>query len=110
MQERGDSCISSPESSPLRSSTSRRRLAAFLVCLAGGGESVGDCSGVGDGGGAISGLGWGTVGTMVMVEQVLMPESGFHTVLRLLSVASHPSHWHRSWLPCGGDDNDSGAL
>jgi hypothetical protein len=46
---------------------------------------------------------------MAMVEQVLAPESGFHTVLRLLSVASHPSHWHRLWPPCGGVGGDGGA-
>jgi hypothetical protein len=40
VQERGESCISLPESSSLSSSTSRRRLAAFQVRLAGGGEGV----------------------------------------------------------------------
>jgi hypothetical protein len=63
VQERGDSCNLSPESSPLRSSSSQRRLAAFLMHLAGGGEAVGDCSGVGDGVGAFSGLGWGAART-----------------------------------------------
>ncbi len=62
-QETGDNCISPPESSPFRSSISQRRLAAFLVHLAGGGEVVGDCSGMGDGGGMSSGFGWSAVST-----------------------------------------------
>ncbi len=56
VQERGESWIPSPESSSLRSSTSQRRLAAFLVRLAGGRETVGgdcDCSSSG----ACSGFG-----------------------------------------------------
>jgi hypothetical protein len=54
-QERGDSSISPSESSSLRSSTSQRRLAAFLVCFAGGGEIVGEFTSVGDCDGACSG-------------------------------------------------------
>ncbi len=62
-QETGDNCISPPESSPFRSSISQRRLVAFLVHLAGSGEVVGDCSGMGDGGGVSSGFGWSAVST-----------------------------------------------
>ncbi len=57
VQERGDSSISPLESSSLRSSTSQRRLAAFLVRFAGGGEIVGEFTSVGDYGGACSGSG-----------------------------------------------------
>jgi hypothetical protein len=51
VQERGESWIPSPESCSLRSSTSQRRLAIFLVRLAGGGEAVGDLTGENGGGG-----------------------------------------------------------
>ncbi len=57
VQERGDSSISPSESSSLRSSTSQRRLAAFLVRFAGGGEIVGEFTSVGDFSGTCSGSG-----------------------------------------------------
>ncbi len=57
VHERGDSCTSSPESSSLSSSTSQRRLAAFLVRLASGGEGVRILSCEGDEGGAGSSSG-----------------------------------------------------
>ncbi len=43
----GESSISSPHPSSLRSSTSHRRLAAFLVRFAGGGDNGSDVAGVG---------------------------------------------------------------
>jgi hypothetical protein len=64
-QERGESCSSSPSSSPLNSSTSHLRFAAFLVRFAGGEvfwdgsareDSVSDAdvsAGAGTGGGAV---------------------------------------------------------
>ncbi len=60
VQERGESCISLPESSSLSSSTSRRHLAAFLVRLVGSGDGVKDFSCKGDVGGAGSGSGGGS--------------------------------------------------
>jgi hypothetical protein len=60
VQERGESCISLPESSSLSSSTSRRLLAAFQVRLAGGGEGMKAFSCEGGGGGAGSGSGGGS--------------------------------------------------
>ncbi len=57
VQERGDSSISPSESSSLRSSTSQRRFAAFLVRFAGGGEILGEFTSVGDCDGACSGSG-----------------------------------------------------
>ncbi len=60
VQERGESWIPSPESSSLRSSTSQRSLAAFLVRLAGGREAVGDLSGESEGGGTLEGSSSGT--------------------------------------------------
>ncbi len=57
VHERGESCISSPESSSLSSSTLKRRLAAFLVRLAGGGEVLRIFSCEVDEGGAGNGSG-----------------------------------------------------
>ncbi len=64
VQERGDSSISPSESSSLRSFNSQRRLAAFLVRFAGGGEIVGEFTSVGDCDGASGGSprGAGSVG------------------------------------------------
>ncbi len=63
VQRTGESTISSSHPSSLSSSTSHRRLAAFLVRFAGGGDAGGDVASVGNGVGANggdSGFGGGT--------------------------------------------------
>ncbi len=62
MLRTGESSISLSHTSSLRSSTSHRRLAAFLVRFAGGGDNGGEVAGVGIGGevtGVCSGVGDG---------------------------------------------------
>jgi hypothetical protein len=97
--ERGESSSLSMSPLSLNSSTSHRHLAAFLVCLAGGGEAVGEGCGNGDDGASgedgAGGAGAGGCARFIGRDSQVASWGAFGSILALTGPVATRLRWRR---------------